>query len=195
MTAPLPLTRLQAVDTIASSGIKVVIDATEAERKAMARLLGILAVDQLHADLTAIREGDRIRVLGVVKASAKQACVVTLEAVDEQLSEAIEVVFAPREEAEALMRKAGLPDEDDLDKLDLKDIDISAIDLDMLNNPDALPEPIIDGCIDFGHIAYDAVAVGLDPYPRKPGVVFEPPPEPEGFGSPFGALKALKSDT
>lgn len=195
MTAPLPISRLQAVDTISSAGIRIVIDATEAERKATAKLLGILVVDQLHAVLTATREGDRIRVLGLVKAVAQQACVVTLDPVIEQLSEPVEVVFAPREEAEALMRKAGLPDEDDLDKLDLNDIDISAIDLDMLNNPDALPEPIIGGSIDFGQIAYDAVAVGLDPYPRKPGVVFEPPPEPEGFGSPFGALKALKPKT
>ncbi|MGL4441155.1 MAG: YceD family protein [Bosea sp. (in: a-proteobacteria)] len=192
MTSPLPITRLQAADTIASTGIKVVIDADEAERKAMAKLLGILGVDKLHAELTATREGDRIRVLGLVTAVAQQACVVTLDPVTETLSEPVEVVFAPREEAEALMRKAGLPDEDDIDKLDLNDIDISAIDLDMLNNPDALPEPIIDGRIDFGQIAYDAVAVGLDPYPRKPGVVFEAPPEPEGFGSPFGALKSLK---
>jgi hypothetical protein len=192
MTAPLPITRLQAVEAISSAGMAIVIDATEQERKAVARLLGILGLDQLHADLTASREGDRIRVLGLVRAVASQACVVTLEPVIEELSEPVEVVFAPREEAEALMRKAGLPDEDEIDKLDLADIDISAIDLDMLNNPDALPEPIIDGCIDFGQIAYDAVAVGLDPYPRKPGVVFEPPPEPEGFGSPFAALKALK---
>jgi hypothetical protein len=192
MTAPLPITRLQAADAIASSGIKIVIDASEAERKAVAKLLRILSVDQLHADLTATREGDRIRVMGLVTAVAQQACVVTLDPVVETLSEPVEVVFAPREEAEALMRKAGLPDEDDIDKLDLSAIDMSAIDLDMLSNPDALPEPIIDGNIDFGQIAYDAVAVGLDPYPRKPGVIFEAPPEPEGFGSAFGALKALK---
>jgi hypothetical protein len=195
MTAPLPITRLQAVDSIPSTGVKIVIDASETERKATARLLGIMGVEKLHADFTATREGDRIRVVGLVMAVAQQACVVTLDPVTETLSEPVEVVFAPREEAEALMRKAGLPDEDSIDKLDINDIDLSAIDLDMLNNPDALPEPIIDGCIDFGQIAYDAVAVGLDPYPRKPGVVFDPPPEPEGFGSPFGALKVLKPKT
>lgn len=192
MTAPLPITRLQAVDTISSAGIKVTVEASEAERKAVAKLLSILSVERLHADLTATREGDRIRVLGLVTAVARQACVVTLEPVTQELSEPVEVVFAPREEAEALMRKAGLPDEEDIDKLDLNAIDMSAIDLDMLSNPDALPEPIIDGSIDFGQIAYDTLAVGLEPYPRKPGVVFEPPAEPEGFGSPFGALKALK---
>jgi hypothetical protein len=192
MTTPLPLTRVESVETIPPTGIKIVIDATGAECKAVAKLLGILELETLHADLTATREGDRIRVLGVVKAVARQACVVTLEPVTEEVNEPIEVVFAPREEAEALMRKAGLPNEDDLETLDMEEFDLSAIDLDMLNNPDALPEPIIDGSIDFGMLAYDAVAVGLDPYPRKPGVVFEPPPEPEGFGSPFGALKALK---
>lgn len=191
MTLPLPITRLQAADAIPSSGIGFVLDASDSERKAVAKLLGILAVDRLHADLTATREGDRIRVLGTVKAVVQQACVVTLEPVVENLDEPVEVVFAPREEAEALLQKAGLSD-DDIDKIDPDDLDISAIDLDMLNNPDALPEPIIDNSIDFGQIAYDAVAVGLDPYPRKPGAVFVSPPEPEGFGSPFGALKALK---
>jgi hypothetical protein len=38
------------------------------------------------------------------------------------------------------------------------------------------------------------VFLGIDPYPRKPGVVFDvpvTPPDPEDH--PFAALKALKS--
>ena len=188
----LPIARLQPVDAIPSTGISVTVDASEAELKAIAKLLGILSVESLHAELAAAREGDRVRVKGIVRAAATQACVVTLDPVSETVDEAVEVVFAPREEAEALMRKAGLPDEDDIDRIGLDDVDFAAFDLDMLNNPDALPEPILDGAIDFGQIAYDALAVGLDPYPRKPGVVFEPPAEEEGFGSPFAALKSLK---
>ncbi len=77
--------------------------------------------------------------------------------------------------------------------MELSDIDFAAINLEMLTDPDALPEPIIDGQIDFGLIAYETLAIGLEPYPRKAGVEFEPPAEPEGFGSPFAALKALKN--
>ena len=32
------------------------------------------------------------------------------------------------------------------------------------------PDPIIDGKIDLGALAAEFFALGLDPYPRKPGV-------------------------
>jgi hypothetical protein len=35
------------------------------------------------------------------------------------------------------------------------------------------------------------LALDLDPFPRKPGAVFEPPP-PEGPESPFAVLRVLK---
>jgi hypothetical protein len=57
------------------------------------------------------------------------------------------------------------------------------------------PEPIINGVIDLGRLATDALLLGVDPYPRKPGAVFEPQvaaANPEDH--PFAALKALKSD-
>ncbi len=188
----LPLSHPLRVDSIAPRGISVVLEATAEQRKAIARVMRILEVENLRADLFAIREDDRVRVTGSVTARAVQACVVTLDPVPQDVSADVEVVFAPREEAEALMRKAGLPDEADMDELDLDDIDFAAIDLEMLNDPDALPEPIIDGAIDLGQIAYDTLAVELDPYPRREGAVFEPPAEPEDFGNPFAQLRGLK---
>ena len=44
-------------------------------------------------------------------------------------------------------------------------------------------------------LATDALLLAVDPYPRKPDVVFEPlvaPEDPEDH--PFAALKALKID-
>ena len=36
------------------------------------------------------------------------------------------------------------------------------------------PEPIVNGAIDLGALAAEFLMLGLDPYPRKPGAVFEP---------------------
>ena len=57
------------------------------------------------------------------------------------------------------------------------------------------PEPIVDGIIDLGRLATDALFLAIDPYPRKPDAVFEPSVEaadPEDH--PFAALKALKAE-
>ena len=53
---------------------------------------------------------------------------------------------------------------------------------------------IVGGTIDLGRLAMEFLTLGIDPYPRKPGVVFvapEAPKDPEEH--PFAALKALKT--
>ena len=55
------------------------------------------------------------------------------------------------------------------------------------------PEAIINGIIDLGRLATDALFLAIDPYPRKPGAVFEAEVvalDPEDH--PFAALKALQ---
>jgi hypothetical protein len=51
----------------------------------------------------------------------------------------------------------------------------------------------VNGIIDLGRLATDALFLAIDPYPRKPGAVFEADitaPDPEDH--PFAALKALQ---
>jgi len=53
----------------------------------------------------------------------------------------------------------------------------------------------VNGLIDLGRLATDALFLGIDPYPRRPDAVFEPPvvaADPEDH--PFAALKALQLD-
>lgn len=50
------------------------------------------------------------------------------------------------------------------------------------------PDPIIDGKVDLGVLAAEFFALGLDPYPRKPGASFKPPDEQRAKDSPFSAL-------
>lgn len=190
---PGPISRPVLADTIPTSGLHMVIEPGEAELKAATKLLRILAIDSMRAELKAMRKGVRIRIEGTVRAEIKQACVVTLEPVPQDINEHVELVFAPIEDVRAAMRAAGIPDHvADLADADPDELAAAMPDLEVLLDPEAIPDPIEDGVIDFGAIALEAVALGLDPYPRKPGAVFEPPPEPEGFGSPFGALGKLK---
>ena len=62
-------------------------------------------------------------------------------------------------------------------------------------DPDAddPPDVLEDDRIDVGAYLVEHLALELDPFPRKPGAVFEPPPaeEPE---SPFAVLRRLRPD-
>jgi hypothetical protein len=101
--------------------------------------------------------------------------VVTLDPIENEIDEAIDLIFAPPEQIPALA--------DLVDETGESDREI----------PDP-PEPIVDGTIDLGRLATDALFLGVDPYPRKPDAVFEAPPAPDDpEDHPFAALKALKS--
>jgi hypothetical protein len=166
-----------AVAQIPDTGLHRDIDTTPHERSALADLGGLREVLSASAslDLTPMREG-RVHVGGRVKARIGQTCVVTLDPIENEIDEAIDLIFAPPEQIPALA--------------DLVD-DAAESDTEI---PDP-PEPIVNGTIDLGRLATDALFLGVDPYPRKPDAVFEPPPIPDDpEDHPFAALKALKSD-
>src|SRR5271156_3377550 len=54
------------------------------------------------------------------------------------------------------------------------------------------PEPLIGGVVDLGALATEFLILGLDPYPRKPGAVFELPQDVKPEPGPFAALAGLK---
>ena len=56
------------------------------------------------------------------------------------------------------------------------------------------PEPFVNGVIDLGRLATDALFLAIDPYPRRPDAVFEPLAEvKDPAAHPFAALKTLQS--
>jgi hypothetical protein len=163
---------------IPETGLHRDIEANPAERAAMAEVAGLREIMSAQAslDVTPIGEG-RLRVVGYVRARVGQTCVVTLDPVDNDVDEAIDLVFAP----ESQIRE-------------MADLVEDGVDADV-ENPDP-PEPIVKGLIDLGRLATDALFLGLDPYPRKPDAVFVPLIEPvDPDEHPFAALKALKSET
>ena len=120
--------------------------------------------------------GGRFQVAGRVQARIGQICVVSLDPIENDIDEAIDLIFAPPGQVPEM---AALVD------------DAAESDTEI---PDP-PEPIMNGIINLGRVATDALFLAVDPYPRKPDAVFEPlvtAADPEDH--PFAALKALKVD-
>ena len=165
------------VAQIPDTGLHRDVEADVAARAAMAELAGLREVLSMSASFDVIPKGDgRFQVRGNVSARIGQTCVVTLDPIENELDEPIDLVFAPPEQIPALA--------------DLVDAEVEG----EVEIPDP-PEPIVGGVIDLGRLATDALLLGVDPYPRKPGAAFEPQvtaADPEDH--PFAALKALKGD-
>ena len=152
------------VAQIPETGLAVDIEANAAQRKAMAEIAELRDITSAHAqfELTLQRDG-RVHVAGRLQARVGQTCVVTLDPIENDIDEAIDLVFAPPEQIKAL---ADLVDETDDDEADVPEP----------------PEPIEDGVIDLGRLATDVLFLAIDPYPRKQGAIFEPrvaAPDPE----------------
>jgi uncharacterized metal-binding protein YceD (DUF177 family) len=165
------------VAQIPDTGLHRAFEATDAVRAAMADLADLREISSASAsfDLN-LKSGGRIHVTGEVHARIGQICVVTLDPIENEIDEAIDLMFAPSEQIpslSALVEQTAESDEE---------------------IPDP-PEPIINGLIDLGRLATDALLLAVDPYPRKADAVFEPPKEiVDPADHPFAALKALKSD-
>jgi uncharacterized metal-binding protein YceD (DUF177 family) len=165
-----------AVAQIPDTGLHRDIEADPAARVAMADVGGLRDVLSAEAsfDVTPM-SGGRFHVAGHVRARIGQTCVVTLEDIESDIDEPIDLTFAPPEQ---IPQMAALVDEaEESDE----------------ETPDP-PEPIENGTIDLGRVATDALYLAVDPYPRKPGAVFEPVVEaadPEDH--PFAALKVLQA--
>jgi len=168
-----PVTVAQIPDT----GVHRDIEADSAVREAMAELGGLREILSANASLDVTpKGGGRFHVGGRVRARVGQTCVVTLDPVENDIDEEINLIFAPPEQ---IAQMADLVDE-----AAEGDVEI----------PDP-PEPIENGVIDLGRLATDALFLGIDPYPRRSDAVFEPPvvaADPEDH--PFAALKALQLD-
>src|SRR5882757_1921138 len=163
------------VAQIPETGLHRDIEADQAIRNAVADVGGLREVLSVQAsfDVTP-NSGGRFHVAGQVRARIGQTCVVTLEEIESEIDESIDLIFAPPDQ---IPQMATLVDEAEESEED---------------TPDS-PEPIENGIIDLGRLATDALYLAVDPYPRKPKAVFEPlvaAPDPEDH--PFAALKALK---
>lgn len=163
-----------AVADVPEIGKRFDLTADERIRIALAGVAGVTEVLRLQAAFDVTRHGlNGLRVAGIVSATVKQYCVVTLEPLENQISESVDLIFAPEG---AVLTKSD--DEDDGALLDEE------------------PEFLRDGMVDLGAVATEFLILGIDPYPRKPGSVFKPPQDQQDAANrPFAALAALKKAT
>jgi uncharacterized metal-binding protein YceD (DUF177 family) len=121
------------------------IEATPAERAALAELLELLALDRLVATLSLRRlSSGIIEVKGRLEAEVVQQCVVSLEPVPAAVTDNFKVGYGE------------------------VDLGPNAADLDIDYEEADPPEPIVNGVIDLGAIVAEHLSLALDPYPRKP---------------------------
>jgi uncharacterized metal-binding protein YceD (DUF177 family) len=166
-----------AVAQMPDTGLHRDIAADQAVRDALAAVAGVREILSASASLDVTPAGGgRFHVSGRVQARIGQTCVVTLDPIENDIDEPIDLVFAPPEQIPELAKL----------------VDDSAESETEIPDP---PEPIENGTIDLGRLATDALFLAIDPYPRKPDAVFEPvvvAADPEDH--PFAALKALQLD-
>ena len=93
------------VGQIPDGGLHREIEADAATRAAMAEVAGVRDVSSAHAsfDLTP-RSGGRVHVTGRVQAKVGQTCVVTLEPIENDIDEEVDLIFAPAERRRAADR-------------------------------------------------------------------------------------------
>ena len=167
------------VAQIPDAGLHRELEATAAERQAMAEIAGLREVLSVHASFDVVpKSGGRVQVTGLVRGRIGQTCVVTLDPIESEIEEEVDLTFAPEAEARRLadLIEEGQDDEEPPEVADP-------------------PEAIVGGMIDLGRLATDALFLAIDPYPRKEGAVFEAEVtalDPEDH--PFAALKALQDN-
>jgi hypothetical protein len=158
------------VADIPETGMRINPKPDEAARSAIAKAAGLIDLPRLECafDLSHYGNGG-VHVLGWVSATVGQTCVVTLEPMQNEVEEDIDLIFTTAAGASVAVGGGSVPASDDA------------------------PEPLQNGIVDVGAIATEFLMLGIDPYPRRPGAELELPKNADEPGDrPFSALAALK---
>jgi uncharacterized metal-binding protein YceD (DUF177 family) len=154
-------------------GLKRRLEPDAAARARIARALDLQALDRLEAEVSVAPAAQGFEAKGVLQAQVTQTCGVTLEPLPAEVRTDFAVRFVEAGEDEhadpAHEVVVRLEDEDP-------------------------PDEIEGGVVDLGAYVVEHLALALDPFPRKPGAVFEPPAQ-EAEPSPFAVLARLKPET
>jgi uncharacterized metal-binding protein YceD (DUF177 family) len=155
-----------AVDDIPETGLHIEVEAPAEVRAPLVKLANLRDLSHLSAVFDLTRRGGGVHVAGQVKARIGQTCVVTLEPLETDLDEPINLLFAP--------------------------LDAAAKGADQEAGDEEPAEPLIEGKVDLGAIATEFLLLGIDPYPRKAGAEFAAVKTADDSARPFAALEALK---
>ena len=160
-------TRPVDVGRLPPGGAVYELEATPAERVALARRFDLLALDRLEAEVRLARlAGGLLRLSAALKADVAQACVITLEPVHDRIDEPFTVLYRAGAEAGE-----------------------TAV---VLSGVSQLVEPLRGDILDIGEAVAQQLSLALDPYPRAPGAAAAAPAEAQA--SPFAALAKWKEN-
>ena len=155
----------------AARGLDLQLEADAAARARIAAAYGLEALERFDARVRLDPWLDGLRLRADWRARAVYACGLTLEPFPAELQGHVDLRLLPE----------GSPHAPE------------AAEVDGLGDPEAEdpPELYAGDRVDVGDLLAQHLSVELDPFPRKPGAEFAPPPEP-AEPSPFAALAALK---
>lgn len=148
------------------------LQADEPDRAALARELDVNSIDALSAEVRVSPWLDGAELDATWSAVVGQTCGVTLEPLSNHHGGRFTVRVVPAGSANAP-----------------RDGPEVAVDPEADDPPDVLE----GDSIDLAAYVVEHLALEIDPFPRKPGAVFEPP-EPESPPSPFAVLQGFKPD-
>ncbi len=177
MTEPLGLHSVWPVrvrlSEVQRSAPTLELEADVACRASIAKVLDLLALQRFTARVRVTPWLDGLEIAARWNADIAQTCGVSLDAFDTPLSGEFTVRAVP-EGSPAMGDPAG----------------------EITVDPEAEDPPdLLEGDeVDVGAYLVEHLALEVDPFPRRPGVEFEPP-APESPASPFAVLQALKLQT
>lgn len=154
---------------IGSEPYRQQISASAAERAALARRFGLVALDRLDAAVELIRQSEELVLLRAdFEAAFEQSCIVTLDPIAGALAERFALLYGPPDAEPAA------PD---------------------VASEDIAFEPLAGDAIDIGEAVAQEFSLALPPFPRSPDANVaadgEPgAPAPDGSG-PFSGLSRL----
>jgi uncharacterized metal-binding protein YceD (DUF177 family) len=162
------LSRPVTLTHVPPTGRDLAIEATPAECAALAKRLGIEAVNRLHASLHLAPEagdprGGAVRATGRLEAEVVQLCVVSLEPLTQQVAAPLSLRLLPPGQA------ASDTPADEQDEIESE-----------------------NGVVDLGEVVAEELSLALDPYPRLPDAAL-PDEARDPEANPFAALSAYRN--
>eukprot|EP01037_Dinobryon_pediforme_P013916 gene13916-14033_t len=196
-----PFVHIFHADSLRERATRVVLTANPVQAAALADLNGLVAVNELTATFDIARSGrNGVKLTGEIAARVTQTCSITLEPFEADVQEKFELKYVPTSSSpsEARHRKTDYMKE----AQSRKDLQERVVEHSMTEEDP--PEEMIDGKIDLGALVTEFFALGIDPYPRKPGadlvaiarnipnLEVDAPTGVEEKISPFSSLAKLK---
>ncbi|HCK18907.1 MAG TPA: hypothetical protein DHW36_10360 [Thalassospira sp.] len=175
--------RIVKTEEMVSGKEKLVVEANEKERAALAERFELVSINSLRAELEVkTASNGEVTVRGPMSAEIVQNCVATLEPVPETVEDTVEVLFSPHVSEDDMPSNP-----DDLENLSEEEL------MALLEQP----EPLVDGKIDLGEVVAQFLAVAMDPYPRKddaelPESIQSEEEADDDKPNPFAQLAGLK---